>query len=94
MPQNNTITGPANKWEQITDADVATIRYQNMGSGVLYVQGTVGAVAPTSTIGAIKYDPGDGQVKTLLSDLFEGVTGANRVWVYSDVPFSVSFSHG
>jgi hypothetical protein len=93
MPQNTTITGPANTWVLGTDANVTEIRFQNIGSGILYAQGTVGAVPPTSTLGAIKYEPGDGQVRTPLVDMFEGVTGANRVYFYSDVDFAVSVSH-
>jgi hypothetical protein len=94
MPQNATITGPANTWMLGTNADVVAARYQNMGAGILYVQATVGPLAePADLSGAIKYGPGLGQVRTSLLDLFEGVPGANRIWFFSDMLLFVSISH-
>jgi len=93
MAQNTTVSLTANTWTQLTDANVAAITFQNVGSNHIIIKATVGAVAPTSNAGAIRYNPGQGERNALLSDLFPGVAGANRVYAYSDAITPVVVSH-
>lgn len=81
MPRNTTVPVPAHAWTEITDANVASITFQNQCSTVLLVKGTVGSVTPTDDLGSIVYPPMSGEVSAILTELFPGVTGVNRVFV-------------
>lgn len=91
MAQNTTITIPANAWTEITDANVTAITFQNTGSSFALVKGTTGA-APTDNLGAIRYNPGQGERNVTMADLFPGAT-LNRVWVYAESPVKFMVSH-
>lgn len=93
MPQNTTINTTANSWVQLTDANIAAITFQNVGSNHILIKGTVGAVTPTSTDGAIRYNPGQGERNALLVDLFPGLSGANRIYAYATDVVPVVVSH-
>lgn len=93
MAQNTTINTTANAWVQLTDANVPAITFQNVGSNHILIKATVGAVTPTSTAGSIRYNPGQGERNTLLSDLFPGLSGANRVYAYATEIVPVVVSH-
>lgn len=93
MAQNTTISLTAGAWTQLTDANVPSITFQNVGSNHIVIKATVGAVAPTNATGSIRYNPGQGERNVLLSDLFPGVIGANRVYAYSDAITPVVVSH-
>ena len=83
MPQNTTINVPANTWTQITDGNVSSITFQNIGGDFVRIRCTNGTTAPTDTLGALRYNPGQGERNVSLSDLAPGVSGANRVWAFS-----------
>jgi hypothetical protein len=93
MAQNTTTTLTAGAWTQLTDADVSSITFQNIGSYHIFVKGTATATAPTDATGAIRYNPGQGERNVSLSDLFPGISAA-RVYAYSDDAVSVMVSHG
>ena len=93
MAQNTTITLTPNAWTQLTDADVTRITFQNTGGQFILVKGATDATAPTDQTGAIRYNPGQGQVNAFLTDLFPGLTGADRVFAYSDSAVGVMVSH-
>lgn len=95
MAQNTTITVPADTWTQLTDANVTAITFRNNSSGgyELLVKGTAGAVAPTDSLGSIGYPAGFGERNVLLADLFPGVSGRNRLYVYARTGASVFVSH-
>jgi hypothetical protein len=92
MAQNTTITVPAATWTQLTDSNVATITFQNVGSNYILIKGTTNATAPTSNDGSIRYNPGQGERNAALSDLFPGIAGV-RVWAYADNITPVVVSH-
>lgn len=92
MAQNTTKTLTAGGWTQLTDADVTSITFQNIGGYHVLVKGTTDATAPTDTTGAVRYNPGQGERNVALSDLFPGIA-AVRVWAYSDQGISVMVSH-
>ena len=93
MPQNTTLTLAPGVWLQLTDADVTEITFQVRPSGYgVFIIGTVGAVIPTTTAGALFYTPNQGEAKAALADLFPGLA-ANRVYAYSDGVASVMVSH-
>lgn len=37
MPQNTTVSVPAQQWTQLTDANATTATWQNVGSGEVYI---------------------------------------------------------
>ena len=84
MPQNTTVEIPATTWTQITDANVTSITFQNISGNFVRVKGTVGATAPTHLAGALRYNPGQGERNVLLTDLFPGISGVNRLYVFAD----------
>jgi hypothetical protein len=93
MAQMTTVSVPAATWTQITNADATAITFQNVGEGDLYVKGTVGANAPSTTDGALQYASRQGERNATLSELFPGVSGVNRVYVWSQRAGSVSVNH-
>ena len=93
MAQNTTTTLTAATWTQLTDADVTTLTFQNTGSQYIQINGTTDATAPTDATGALRYNPGQGELNTALADLFPGIA-AVRVWAYSDIAVPVMVSHG
>ncbi len=92
MAQNTTKAIAANTWTQLTDADVTSITFQNVGSNFLIVKATTGATAPTDTTGAVRYNPGQGERNVTLTDLFPGIAG-KRVWGWSSDATQVVVSH-
>jgi hypothetical protein len=93
MAQNATINTTANDWVLLTDSNIATITFQNIGSNHILIKATVGASAPTSTDGAIRYNPGQGERNSALTDMFPGIAGANRVYAYATEIVPVVVSH-
>jgi hypothetical protein len=70
-------------WEQITNADVTEITFQNTGGRAVIIQATSGTTSPTDDAGLV-YQPGQGEANRSLSEIFPGVSGANRVWARVD----------
>lgn len=93
MAQNTTITVPARTWTQLTDADITSITFQNIGSNYILIKATTDTTAPTTNAGAIRYNPGQGERNVALSDLFPGLAGRDRVWVYAEDATPVVVSH-
>lgn len=93
MPQNTTVNLAPATWTQITNGDTARITFQNIANSHMVVKATVGATAPANLTGGIRYNPGQGERNVLLSDLFPGVTGVNRVYAYSQDGAAVMVSH-
>ena len=93
MPQNTTKNLAAAAWTQLSDANIATVTFQNISGSFVLVKGTVGATAPTDLTGAIRYNPGQGERNVLLTDLFPGLSGVNRLYAYSQDGASVVVSH-
>lgn len=94
MAQNTTLTIPPATWTLITDSDVTAATWCNTGPGTLWIKATTDTTAPTSTASAIPYPPGMGErSSTLLSDLWPGLAGRDRLWAYSDVNGQVTISH-
>lgn len=92
MAQNTTLTLAANTWTQLTDANVASITFQNLGSNHMLVKATTDTTAPTDVTGAIRYNPGQGERNAALSDLFPGLAGV-RVWARPSDVTQVMVSH-
>ena len=93
MPQNTTISIPAATWTQLTNADIESITFQNIGSNYMLVKGTTNTVAPTNTDGSLRYNPGQGEKNVYVVDLFPGLSGADRLWAYAPDGTSVAVSH-
>ena len=94
MPQNTNIALTAGTWGLLTNSDVTALRVQNLNGYEIKIAATVGAVAPTNAAGAITLLPYAAIAADLtLAQLFPGVSGANRVYAFSDAPALVSVSH-
>ena len=93
MAQNTTITVPAGAWTQLTDSDITSITFQNIGSNHIMVKATTDGTAPTNYAGAIRYNPGQGERNVALSDLFPGLAGRDRLWAYATDATQVVVSH-
>jgi hypothetical protein len=86
MAQNTTLAIPAATWTELTDANVTAITFQNIGGSFVLVKATTDTTAPTTDAGAIRYNPGQGERNVAISDLFPGLSGAVRLWAWSDAP--------
>ena len=84
MAQNTTVNIPAATWTQITDGNVTAMTFQNISGNFVLVKGTVGATAPTTLPGSLRYNPGQGERNVALTDLFPGISGVNRLYVFAD----------
>lgn len=93
MAQNTTVDVPAATWTQLTDADISAITFQNLGGNYCLIKGTTDTSAPTTTAGAIRYNPGQGERNVTLSDLFPGIASVDRVWAYAADATAVMVSH-
>lgn len=93
MAQNTTKNLAAGTWTQLTDANVSTITFQNISGNFVLVLATVGANAPSNASGALRYNPGQGERNASLTDLFPGISGANRVYAWAQDGASVVVSH-
>lgn len=93
MAQNTTKAIAAATWTQLTDADITAITFQNIGGSFVLVKATTNTTAPTTSAGAIRYNPGQGERNVAMSDLFPGLSGADRLWAWSDAATLVVVSH-
>lgn len=93
MARNDTITIPKDQWTELTNANATAATFQVL-RGTVRLLATVGAIAPTSFNGALSYRAGQGEVAIPLASLFPGITGANRIYAYSNADSAdVTFSH-
>lgn len=93
MPQHTTLTCAANDWTMITNSDVTDITFQNQGPYEILVKATTNTTKPTSSEGALRYKPDLGECNRPLADMFPGLTGAVRIWVYPYAATPVFVSH-
>jgi len=94
MAANTTTTIPAATWTMITASDVTAVSVQNQSVRVIHLKATVGTTAPTDTLGSRIIPPyGSFTAQYLLSEIFPGVAGANRVWAYADAAANLAYSH-
>ena len=93
MPQNTDIAVAASAWTMITDADVTSVTFQNKTSGAIYVKATTDTTEPANRDGAIVYNSGAGERNVSMSDLFPGLSGADRLWVWASAKGEVFVSH-
>jgi hypothetical protein len=92
MAQNTNIYLTPGVWTELTDASVSSITFQNRTAYPMLVKGTAGTSAPTNDEGAIRYNAGQGELNTLMIDLFPGIS-AVRVWAFSEKSNTVMVSH-
>lgn len=93
MAQNTTKEIPAEDWTQLTDADIVSITFQNLSSNFILIRATTDTTKPTGLNDAIRYNPGQGERNVMLSDLFPGLAGRDRLWAYSPTPARIFVSH-
>lgn len=92
MPQHDTITIPKGQWTQITNADAATARVQNAGTSTIQIQARQGT-GSVDQPGAIMLRQVEGVLTLDLATAYPGVSGANRLYAYSELGGKVSISH-
>lgn len=94
MARNDTITPPSGVWTQLTSGDATAVRVQNISGYSVKLSATNGGTAPTDAKGALELGPMQTMAADLtLAQLWPGVSGANRLWVLSDMGATVSVSH-
>jgi hypothetical protein len=87
MPRQTNVTVPVRgTWVQLTDANVTTITFKNVGGQTMLLLATNGTTSPVAgdVATAITCEPGRGEVAVALADLFPGIAGRNRLWATSD----------
>ncbi len=92
MAQNTDIVLTANDWTLLTDSNVTRVTFQNRGEYYILIKGTTDTTKPTNDNGAVRYNPGQGELNTLLSELFPGIA-AVRLWAFSPKRLEVMVSH-
>lgn len=94
MARNETFGLTVGVWTQLTNAAATAARVQNRSGYSILISATNGATAPTTVEGAIELLPYQIMAADItLAELWPGVTGANRLWGYSDNGATVSVSH-
>lgn len=93
MAQNTTVSLAADTWTLLTDSNVSTATFQNNGLKHVLIKGVNGTTTPTDELGAIRYNPGQGERNASLADLFPGVSGANRLFAWTPYETDVFISH-
>lgn len=86
---------PPASWVELTEADVTFpdgVTFQNTGIRPFYLKATTGP-KPTNVSGSIEYPGAAKETNVPISDLFPGVSGADRLWAYADAETSVMVSH-
>ena len=84
MTQSNTITLTPGAWTQLTDGDTTNITFQNLSGVDIQVMGTAGATPPSDADGAFTYAHQEGEKNVAITDLFLGVSGANRLYALGE----------
>ena len=98
MALNANVTVTSTAWTQLTNANAASIRVQNLSDAQdVLLQATSGATEPTSGAGSVVLGAGETLAADLtIAQLWPGVATANRVWgrakTVNAVPLSVSHS--
>jgi hypothetical protein len=81
MARNTQVSLTANTWGELTAGDVSAISIYNGDDGVVEIAATNGnGSAPAAMDAVVPLQRGEDIVNMNLSDLFPGVSGANRVW--------------
>ena len=78
-------------WTQLTNADATSITIQNTTGHPLEINGRNGATDPTTS--GMSVPAGEAILNKNLSDLFPGVSGANRVYARGADGQEVFVSH-
>jgi hypothetical protein len=77
----------------ITNNDVTAARVQNVSGFDILIKATVGAVAPTDTLGAVNFKPGQIIAADLtLAQVWPGIAGT-RLYALCDQNAVLSVSH-
>jgi hypothetical protein len=84
---------PVRRWVELTTENATYVTFQNIGTETVYVKGTSGAIAPIDANGSLEFPPASQAVSYLLSDMFPGISGVNRLWAYADAETFVMISH-
>jgi hypothetical protein len=97
MPRNDLVEINPGSWVELTAGDVTALSVHNVGAARLWVQATVGAIAPAGfqPIGRPVCTTDGFDADKTLAELFPGVAGANRVWAFCQGMIGHAFvSHG
>lgn len=92
MARDAVITVTAKTWTELTNGDITDITFQVRG-GACIIAGTSGSSPSADSRVGVRYLDGQGERNAALSDLFPGVSSADRVWAYSNTDSAVYVSH-
>ena len=96
MPSDDRFTALPGQPNLITAADAAAIFVQNRSSAAVEVIGTADDTPPVDTSGGILLEGKGVILNEALSDLFPGVPGVVRVWIWptgsDEIELKVSYA--
>ncbi|NTT88393.1 hypothetical protein [Tabrizicola fusiformis] len=88
MPRSAIVNVPIRSWTELTAGDVAAIAVQCQSAYPVLLTATTGAApagVPDDTIATYVISPGQLLPASVwLADLWPGVSGAKRVWAWSE----------
>ena len=80
MAQATTVTLTPGDWTQLTNANATNVTFQNLSGVIIQIKATAGATPPSDATGALSYAHNQGERNVAITDLFLGVSGANRLY--------------
>jgi len=94
MAQNTTYQLAPATWTLLTNSDITALTFQvQRATREVLFRATVGATPPTVLTDTLKYEDGEGEAAITLAEMFPGIAGATRVYVYSENSAFVFVSH-
>lgn len=94
MPQDTRLAFQGEAPYMVTNSDTDRFTLQNLAAHPIWVIATAGTDAPADNLGGLRVLPNELILNGYLSELFPGVPGANRVWVWGfQGTVSVKISH-
>jgi len=94
MAQNTTFQLAPATWTLLTDSNITALTFQvQQATRDVLFRATVGATPPTVLTDTIRYSNGEGEINVSLAEMFPGVSGANRVYAYSENSAFIFVSH-
>lgn len=96
MAQQTAVTLARRTWTKLNNADIAVITFQVIAGRVWFAgtsTGTNPTAADPSSIGALLYTAGQGEIAVRLTDLFPGVASVDNLHAWSEDDARISFGH-
>jgi hypothetical protein len=84
---------PSIVWTELTESETEYVTFQNVGYAPVFIKAAADASQPADANGALEFPPAAQALSYNLTDMFPGISSANRLWAYSCFDTSVAISH-